>query len=791
MWLVNNRFFWGVLLASLVTVVFLGGTLHFVWYSWSPTAKQSVPNNFTCTELEKPSLHHESDLPAHNNLPHVGGPFVGRESELSEISHMLLYSSSYVAMVSIFGPPAVGKSTLAIHVGHVLASKGMSVKYLNMNEAHHLFARQADASYKPTSMHNAVDATTALTFHKAKIIPWYSYTKQKYVLSSSKKLIAWAKELTNDTLLILDNCDDFLQRNKTHENNFKEMLTELLEASKYLRILTTSRAQMLIVGGFHPFPLKELDPSSAVTLLQLISNLITCDEGKVIAKLVGNNPLALGIVAGLINVKRHPPQAIIDKLEKHFMQTFNQSTLPNHQRIFIVLKISYDYLDDRIQVCSHYLSHFPGSFHRAAAQSISSKCNLSDPEYCLQTLVERSLLEEYWHTDQLRYRFQRLIREFLLYIQAEHSDGHAIITEFEFNLNYQLYYSWYLHSLSENYSQSPDSNENLIVSRLERDMHNFLIILQKMAGGQLDIKSAVNIIYSFIESSDFMELLNCDDCFIPFLIHFIISQDPKAVRELGLTEVYINLISFAKKWFIISKASTVSCTLVCEASFDVQYDCKLTAVEGKASNPVLCFWDCPVYFFMQQVVILLFCFSIIIGHSCKYQCIIIILGFIKCTDIWLYFAPQLHYYHNMIALFIFRMVGYSNPFVHLCLFIALFVCQKIFSKILTVLLDCNILFLFFSNILICNLFFLWFKVVFSQLALYMYLNWFNSHYSIHSYSLYTYQFLLYCNIMCMYYCIITHNYWERFLLNFSILFFSIYIHSYLSLCTVYRYFFSY
>ena len=118
------------------------------------------------------------------------------------------------------------------------------------------------------------------------------------------------------------------------------MLIELLKASKYLRILTTSRAQMLIVGGFRPYTLKELDPSSAVTLLQLRSNLITSDEGKVIAELVGNNPLALGIVAEIINTKSSPPHAIIGELRKHLMQTLNHNTLSDSQRILTVLKLS-------------------------------------------------------------------------------------------------------------------------------------------------------------------------------------------------------------------------------------------------------------------------------------------------------------------------------------------------------------------------------------------------------------------------------------------------------------------
>ena len=641
-------FFCGILLAALLE--------H--WYSQSPMT--------ACTELEKPSLHHGTDKFVPNNLPYVRGPFVGRDSELLDISNMLLASSAYVAMVSIFGAPAVGKSTLAIQVGHVLAKKGISVRYVNLNEAHHLFARHADASDKPTRIHSTGD-TTDLTLHQAEVtIPWYSHAKKKYVLTSPKKLIVWAKELTNDTVLILDNCDDFLQRNKTQADDFKDMLLELLKASKYLRIVTTSRAQMLIVSGFRPYPLKELDPSSAITLLQLRSDLITSDEGKMIAELVGNNPLALGIVAELINTKRRPPHVIIDELRKHLMQTLNQNTLSNSQRILTVLKISYNYLDNRIKVCSHYLSHFSGSFHRAAAQSILSMCDLNDPEYCLQTLTDRSLLEEYWHTDQLRYQFHRLIGEFLQYVQTEYSDALAINIETEFNLNYQLYYSQDILSLSQIYSGSPDSNE--IISRLAHDMHNFRNILQKMVELQLNIKSALNVAYSFTNSSVFLsELLNCDNCFVELLQALIIIFDQRILeisQEVGLNEttiLYFNLISNVKKWLIISKVSTESCTAVCSGIFTTHY--KIKAADSNPLDtcyyhPLTCDLDCffvpaaVVYILLVQVVILLFCLSrslFMIRYSCKHLYIIIVFAMLElflCIDFLVicYSTTLLSYY---------------------------------------------------------------------------------------------------------------------------------------------------
>ena len=97
-------------------------------------------------------------------------------------------------------------------------------------------------------------------------------------------------------------------------------------------MVTTSCAEMLFVGAFRPYLLKELDNSSAVTLLQLrsIKPHYYSDEGKVIAELVENNPLALEIVAELI---RRPPHVIIDELRKHLIPTLNLT----------VLKLSYNY----------------------------------------------------------------------------------------------------------------------------------------------------------------------------------------------------------------------------------------------------------------------------------------------------------------------------------------------------------------------------------------------------------------------------------------------------------------
>ena len=310
-------------------------------------------------------------------------------------------------------------------------------------------------------------------------------------------------------------------------------------------------------------------------------------------------------------------------------------------------------------------------------------CNLSDPEYCLKTLTERSLLEEYRHTDELRYQFHRLIAEFLQYVQTEYSDVHRIQSKIAFNLNYQLYYSQVILSLSQIYSGSPDSNE--IVSRLEHDKHNFLIIFQKMVEQQLDIKSTLKIAYSFTNSSDVViELLNCDDCFVEILQALIVIFDQKILeisREVGLSEttipvLYFNLIHNAKKTLIFSKLSTESCMAVCNLTFATHYSRveKLSAAHSNAFYylPLLCDLDCfygPDMSFAQVAIMMLVPVSLVIMKAIrlsgviKNQCtitIVSVLGFITIVVIIIRLVIPL--YSHTVAPFLPNIYIYKTSY---------------------------------------------------------------------------------------------------------------------------------
>ena len=67
---------------------------------------------------------------APNDLPHLPGPFVGRDEDVNNVTNILFSAHSVVQMVNIVGLPAVVKSTLAIHIGYEMASRVVAVRYI-------------------------------------------------------------------------------------------------------------------------------------------------------------------------------------------------------------------------------------------------------------------------------------------------------------------------------------------------------------------------------------------------------------------------------------------------------------------------------------------------------------------------------------------------------------------------------------------------------------------------------------------------------------------------------------
>lgn len=348
------------------------------------------------------------------SLPYPATKFVGRQQEVSELLDLLQYTTDSPRIVSITGAPGFGKSTLAIHVGHMLADRGINVIYINMNEV--------------TSKHALAD--TIIT------------TSEKTISGGNvtiSYLYQWSKQLKSQTLLILDNCDEQFHSNKDVVQN---VVTGLVKNSLYktFKILTTSRQQVTYIQQHQLYIIRELSSSHACELLLGITKSLDNTLCGNISSLTGSVPLALHVVGALLNMPDSPhPQLILHQLEQNLIGTLSPLELQNEDRVNASIYLSYQHLDSDMQKVGRYLSYFPGSFDADAASQIVFP-NRNGAENSLKLLVRRSLLDYSKQTN--RYIYHRLIREFFKNMSTPTESG-------EFYMHYLQYYTSALETMAQ------------------------------------------------------------------------------------------------------------------------------------------------------------------------------------------------------------------------------------------------------------------------------------------------------------------------------------------------------
>jgi len=304
--------------------------------------------------------------------------------------------SEETRVVNIYGQSSCGKSTLAISLGHEMESLGVPVQYLDLSETHPLSTPS--------------DVTRG------------------YICTD--ELVEWAADLSTDTLLILDNC-------KLPESTLSNMLVQLYEATEINLKIVVTTSQTLTKFSIYSFQLKELDPSSAITLLRKLTTIRLSDKmGRELTHLADYDPLTIKIISGLLS---HVAIGdIISALKMSKLMASSPKEVP--------IQLSHNQMNIIGKGCARYLSMFPASFDNEAAQQVLSSSGFSDPSYCVQILSEYSLIEQYIHYEQQRFKVPKVVRDFYTDMRRERENNeHETAT---FQRGFKKYYTQLVGSLT-------------------------------------------------------------------------------------------------------------------------------------------------------------------------------------------------------------------------------------------------------------------------------------------------------------------------------------------------------
>jgi predicted ATPase/DNA-binding NarL/FixJ family response regulator len=350
-----------------------------------------------------------------SSVPLLPAPLIGREQELATARRALLFEGT--RLLTLTGPPGVGKTSLALELAHGLADRfGHGAHLVDL-------APIGDAELVASTIADALGVGGSAGRRP------------------SERAIRSLRE--QQVLLILDNFEQVVEA--------APLVAELLAACPRLSVLVTSRVPLRLRWEHElpvaPLSLPDLGGNpSAAALAQVPSVALFVeraravlpgfrlgeDNARLIAELcvhLDGLPLAIELAAARIRLL--PPEAIHARLAGaipgrpngegssplRLLAAGPRDLPPRQQTLENAIAWSYDLLDAPEQVLFRRLAVFSGGCTFEAAESVCafSSADASPIEEVLAALVEKSLLrQDVTAPDEPRLRMLETIREFAL-----------------------------------------------------------------------------------------------------------------------------------------------------------------------------------------------------------------------------------------------------------------------------------------------------------------------------------------------------------------------------------------
>ena len=333
-----------------------------------------------------------------HNLPLQTTPFLGRKSELNQVSEYLFDPDC--RLLTILGPGGIGKSRLALQ-----AAEAQIYTYLQG-----VFLVQLAGITTQADMILVIAGALDLQFH--------------LVGDPKRQLLDHLRE--KEVLLVLDNFEQLLGPDPSLGIG---ILEDLLKNTPGVRLLITSRQRLNLsrewVFILHGLPYPEnvyapgLEDYEAVRFFlnsaHRTSPGFQLTNGDIlfivrICQLLVGVPLAIEMAAAWIRVMS--PEQILQEIENNL--DFLSGSYPDyperHRSLRATFEHSYNLLAPNEQLVLSRLSIFPDSFNRSAGERIAG-ASLA----ILSSLSDSSLLEHIRLNDRRsrpRYRMHKLIKQF-------------------------------------------------------------------------------------------------------------------------------------------------------------------------------------------------------------------------------------------------------------------------------------------------------------------------------------------------------------------------------------------
>ncbi len=315
--------------------------------------------------------------PAKTNLPVPLTSFVGREAELTEVSHLLRTTH----LLTLTGPGGTGKTRLALE----------AVTNLLDAYPHGVWLVELASLADPTLVAQTLAATLGVREQPGRPL--------------LDALIDYVR--TKSLLLILDNCEHLLE-------TCAQLANSLLRVAPGLKIVTSSREPLGIAGETtYRVPslslpdlrqLHDLDALAQNDCVRLFVDRasavyppfrLTAKNAPAIAQIglrLDGIPLAIELAAARTRV--FPPEQIAARLDDRFrlLTGGSRTALERHQTLLALIDWSHNLLSEAERVLLRRLSVFAGGWSFEAAQAVCGDGIDDEMLDTLARLADKSLV---------------------------------------------------------------------------------------------------------------------------------------------------------------------------------------------------------------------------------------------------------------------------------------------------------------------------------------------------------------------------------------------------------------
>ena len=392
-----------------------------------------------------------------NNLPSSPTILFGRERYLSSTT-AYIKNSVASTVVNIYGPPGIGKSELAIHIGRHMLQEGSCVYYIDLNKTDSIF-----------SLNDKVERSSYLC------------------------------EPEQIQLLILDNADHYWSNEK--------LMSVLSKYVNKLNILITSRKQVTLTHEVNNYsiPLNKLTVNDCTSLV--VSELASLHKhANQICLQFNNIPQAVLLAIGPIKHTGNQIQAISQKLLSDYQNQRLNLFMPLDQSIngsasFIAAAFLWN-VKNLVSDCHWYLVQF------VDGSSLDKLVQGKKWEYCIKEFIGQSLL---LIDEAKKYHFKPYTKELVSLLSLNESQIIQVKTHpgtVEFWERFSAHYMYTLVHLLEDTDDLElaikiGSNQNITNSLLPLLSQSFDVTpLLYSASRIIEIQCSNPFFHTMLDASD-------------------------------------------------------------------------------------------------------------------------------------------------------------------------------------------------------------------------------------------------------------------------------------------------